>query len=145
MKTLLVQALVVLVLSADAAIAAGPSTKQECEAAGGNWGRWGLLVEERCNLPTRDAGKSCSDSSQCQSACVANMPVEKFKRRAVCSGPKYQGKPCDSVADCGGSEVCIIEFESIRGTGSCYGWTILVGTCLNRVKGGFISSPLCVD
>jgi hypothetical protein len=50
--------------------------KEECKLLGGKWlgevigrGRqWG------CERPTKDGGKSCTDSSQCESTCLANAP-----------------------------------------------------------------------
>lgn len=51
--------------------APAPSTRAECEAAGGTWGRLGLRPQEVCNLPTPDAGKACTDSKDCVSACIA--------------------------------------------------------------------------
>jgi len=52
-------------------MAAGPSTRADCEAAGGKWGRLGLRPQELCDLPTPDGGKTCTDSTDCASACVA--------------------------------------------------------------------------
>lgn len=121
------------------------SSKHACESLGGKWGNFGLLKKEQCNLPTSDAGKECSDSKQCESACVADIPFENFKKKGYCSGPKHKGKPCQNVKDCGGLEVCVIEFEKLPGTGTCYGWTNLLGTCLSYVENEMISSPLCVD
>ena len=51
--------------------AAQPTTRAECEAAGGQWGRFGLRQREMCDLPAPDAGKVCSDKQDCVSACVA--------------------------------------------------------------------------
>ncbi len=47
--------------------------KEQCEIAGGLWGIWGnqVPVIVLCNPSTSDAGKECSDSSQCQSFCQA--------------------------------------------------------------------------
>jgi hypothetical protein len=52
-------------------VAAEPTTRAECEAAGGQWGRFGLRQREMCDLPAPDAGKACSDKKDCVSACVA--------------------------------------------------------------------------
>jgi hypothetical protein len=48
-------------------------TQAKCEQKGGVWlgsvsGRGRSIG---CDLPTKDAGKTCSDSSQCESLCVA--------------------------------------------------------------------------
>lgn len=48
-----------------------PKTKAECIARGGEWIFAGPQnVVKECLLFTRDAGKSCQKSSQCQSECV---------------------------------------------------------------------------
>lgn len=61
------------------------STDQiSCESQGGNWGRFGLLQKEQCNLPTSDAGKECFDHSACKSVCVADD--------SVLAGDKVTGK-----------------------------------------------------
>lgn len=51
-----------------------PNDKQSCENIGGKWGSVGDVSPNTppyCNMPTNDAGKSCTDSSQCQSFCQA--------------------------------------------------------------------------
>jgi hypothetical protein len=61
-----------LILFAAACSTAGAQgTRAECEAAGGKWGRFGLRQRELCDLPAPDAGKVCTDSKDCASACVA--------------------------------------------------------------------------
>jgi len=47
------------------------TNKESCEAQGGRWSRHYLLPGESCILPTSDAGDPCTDSIQCESACVA--------------------------------------------------------------------------
>ncbi|MEI7511317.1 MAG: hypothetical protein WCJ84_04135 [Candidatus Peregrinibacteria bacterium] len=64
-----------------------PKTKQECEAQKGVWmeGNDIAPVNDTCTLPTKDAGKVCTDNSQCESACVPtdgrrqSNPGEKVK------------------------------------------------------------------
>ena len=90
---------------------AAPATREECEAAGGRWGRFGLRPQDVCNLPTPDAGKACTDASDCASACVAP-----------------DGAAVGSQA-----------------AGTCYGRTLLLGTCLKQVRGGVVTAPLCAD
>jgi hypothetical protein len=104
-----------------------------------------LLRKEVCNLPTKDKGKTCSDKADCESVCVTtdHMPPEKFERYGVCSNDET--KPCARAQDCGDSVVCIINFRPVKGTGQCWGWTIVRGNCLNYVNHGLISSPMCVD
>lgn len=43
-----------------------PINKAQCESEGGKWDKVGLGQVERCNLPTKDSTKSCTDGSQCQ-------------------------------------------------------------------------------
>ena len=132
-------------LVSTAGIAVEITSKQECEAAGGKWGQFGLFPKEQCNKPTTDSGKECTDSKQCQVACVTQVAADKFKQSGACAGPVYEGNDCKSKADCGGVEECITEVNKIPGKGACYGWTIMAGTCLSPVKGGMIGRPLCVD
>ncbi len=42
-----------------------------CEAAGGEYARGGILAYWMCYMPTSDAGKSCSRSSDCEAICYA--------------------------------------------------------------------------
>jgi hypothetical protein len=60
-----------ILLAAGRSVAAAQGTRAECEAAGGKWGRFGLRQRELCDLPAPDAGKACTDSKDCASACVA--------------------------------------------------------------------------
>lgn len=50
-----------------------PRDKESCEAQGGSWGPVGFSPEPVCILPTKDAGKICWDSSQCEAVCVAEL------------------------------------------------------------------------
>lgn len=54
---------------------ASPQDQASCEAQGGRWGRFGLMEKEQCDRPTTDAGKECSDHSECESACVTEDAV----------------------------------------------------------------------
>ena len=45
-----------------------------CRMRGGEWTRYGLPPKPVCLMKTKDAGKSCTDSSQCQGACVNYGP-----------------------------------------------------------------------
>ena len=83
-----------------------PANEDDCTAAGGSWGRFGLYVISECNMPTPDAGNSCSGAADCASACLFEIP--------------------DAI-------------------GTCYGYTILRGTCLTYVENGKPSKRLCVD
>jgi hypothetical protein len=64
-------ALIALCLVWSGVAPAEPTTRADCEAAGGRWGRFGLRQLEMCDLPAPDAGKVCSDKQDCVSACVA--------------------------------------------------------------------------
>jgi hypothetical protein len=60
-----------ILLAAGCSVAAAQNTRAECEAAGGKWGRFGIRPRELCDLPAPDAGKACTDSKECASACIA--------------------------------------------------------------------------
>jgi len=45
-------------------------TAQSCKAQGGSWQPVCMLGSEYCVLSYADAGKSCTDSSQCQGKCL---------------------------------------------------------------------------
>lgn len=51
-----------------------PTTEAECLARGGSWMTLGLPMQGKpkvCDLRATDAGKACTDSRQCQGACIA--------------------------------------------------------------------------
>ena len=52
-----------------------PNSKAACHAAGGRWGAAGLLGVEQCDVRAGDAGASCNDDTECQSACVTGDGV----------------------------------------------------------------------
>lgn len=54
-----------------------PGDQLSCEKLGGSWGRFGLMKIDQCNLPTTDADKVCSDSSECEGVCFTDAPVPK--------------------------------------------------------------------
>jgi hypothetical protein len=45
--------------------------RAECAAKGGTISTAGLAAKPHCVLPTRDAGKPCTSSSQCEAGCIA--------------------------------------------------------------------------
>ncbi len=51
------------------------ATKEECLAKGGSWQKWGLAQLEYCQIPSQDAGKSCTDNSQCTYKCISTSEV----------------------------------------------------------------------
>jgi hypothetical protein len=90
-----------------------------CEALGGRWGQIGLAPREACNLPTTDAGETCSDSDECESLCLADLTEEQ--KSQVNRGDLW-----------------------LRTTGQCAAWQSLAG-CLAPVENGVVSSILCID
>jgi hypothetical protein len=58
---------------------AAPKTAHACAAAGGTWRAVGMLRQELCDLPTHDAGKPCTGSSECESVCVAPAGADLTK------------------------------------------------------------------
>ena len=64
-----------------------PTNELECRQRGGNWSQQGLGEGPKvCDLKTKDYRKSCSDSSQCEGACMAATPdVAATKPRGFCS------------------------------------------------------------
>ena len=96
-----------------------PITKESCEALGGKWEKIGLASEESCNLPTSDAGKVCSDSSECEGSCLAELTADDLDKIS------QQGK--------------VVYTE-----GKCSPWRITAG-CNAFVTDGKVESVLCVD
>ncbi len=48
-----------------------PQNQADCQAAGGDWASFGIASTMLCNMPTSDAGMSCTDSSECEGSCLA--------------------------------------------------------------------------
>lgn len=48
------------------------TSREQCVAIKGTWRKVGVQQLEACDVPTRDAGKSCQRSAQCESLCVAS-------------------------------------------------------------------------
>lgn len=46
--------------------------RAQCDSLGGEIQRAGLLGWEHCILPYADAGKTCSDSAECEGRCLVN-------------------------------------------------------------------------
>lgn len=63
------------------------NTEAECLARHGTWGgtEMGRGRNPGCALPTKDAGKACTDPSQCEGSCLADHP------------PQVAGTPGQSV------------------------------------------------
>ena len=56
-----------------------------CRSKGGDWERTGQDMEYRCRIPAVDAGKVCSDGSECS--------------YGICTGGTY-GQPPPSAGNC---------------------------------------------
>ena len=52
------------------------ATKEECEKHRGTWIQTGMAQQEFCDIEAPDAGKQCTDNSQCESACVDPAPMQ---------------------------------------------------------------------
>tara|TARA_X000001316_G_scaffold6537_1_gene1601 strand:+ start:1621 stop:2190 length:570 start_codon:yes stop_codon:yes gene_type:complete len=67
---------------------ATPTERASCEAAGGTVARDGLLGWEQCIQRFADAGKACSDNSDCLGQCrltsSADMPGQDVKVTGTC-------------------------------------------------------------
>ena len=88
--------------------AAARAMRAECAAKGGTISTAGLAAKPHCVLPTRDAGRPCTSSSQCEAGCIApksappNAPVtgrckentEPFGCRALVEDGKAQPMMC---------------------------------------------------
>lgn len=74
--------------SSTATLAKGLSEaeKARCRTDGGTVQRLGMLRNEACVLPYADAGKSCTDSSQCLGRCQLDMraPVPEGTVHGLC-------------------------------------------------------------
>ncbi|MDO8558686.1 MAG: hypothetical protein Q7S09_05940 [bacterium] len=79
-----------------------PETQEACLEAGGVWGRMTPIHQkEYCNMQTSDAGKTCTDSSQCQGPCIGeyqgiNLTSGKCSEWRIASGCHaffHNGKP----------------------------------------------------
>ena len=65
---------------------ASAAERQSCTATGGTVSRQGLAGFEMCVLPYADAGKVCSDSSECLGQCraqILNTPQQSEATQAV--------------------------------------------------------------
>ncbi len=94
---------------------ASAAERQSCTAAGGTVSQQGLAGYEMCVLPYADAGKVCSDSSECLGQC-----------RAQTLNTPQQSEAAQSI------------------TGQCQANNIPFG-CHSEIIGGTPRPGLCVD
>jgi hypothetical protein len=52
------------------------TSREQCIALKGTWRKVGVQQLEACDVPTRDGGKSCQRSAQCESLCVASADAD---------------------------------------------------------------------
>ena len=74
-----------------------PKDKVSCEKIGGVWKRPGPRPTEECNIPTKDAGKVCFESNQCEGVCLADLSSEDISKGMKGKLFKTQGKCSDYI------------------------------------------------
>jgi hypothetical protein len=65
----------------------GPTapTEEACISAGGSWRSAGMLGSMMCHFRPTDAGKACTDSTECESRCVTASLVDyQARTRGIC-------------------------------------------------------------
>ncbi len=95
-----------------------PNTKASCEATGGTWAAFGISPIEKCVLPASDAGKECSDSSECEGSCVAELSKEDNDK--------------------------VLRGQAVSATGKCTSSKSVFG-CFPIVTQGKVDGILCID
>lgn len=72
-----------------------PANQGACESSGGTWGPVGFSEVPICVMLTYDGGKECSDSSECQATCEAELVEEDYDNLAK-GIPVYKKGRCTS-------------------------------------------------
>lgn len=72
-------------------------TSGSCEAQGGRLEIFVGSQQSYCNMPTGDAGQSCTTSSDCQSYCMAET--------MTCFGYETLGSGCHSYIHADGTRI----------------------------------------
>ena len=85
-------------------------TEAECRKLGGVWwspGMPGNPGPKICDLPTKDHGKVCSDSSECEGYCLSNRKYGiPYLTKGKCSKSTHL-VGCNNVVEAGSvTEVC---------------------------------------
>lgn len=57
-------------------------SEKACAEHNGKWQKVGKLQMPACILTPKDAGKACTDSSQCETRCIAKDPEPKAGEKA---------------------------------------------------------------
>jgi hypothetical protein len=74
-----------------------PKDRENCEQAGGIWKKMGPRPIEECNLPTKDAGKVCSGSNECEGVCLADLNKDEMGQGMKGKLFKTQGECSDFI------------------------------------------------
>lgn len=103
----------------EAALKAAGLDEKSCLDRGGKWKFYGELQKEGCSVPTKDHGKFCSDSAECEGACIAELDATQ-KSELKRGGRRFGLK------------------------GKCSEWTLNNG-CHSFVHKGFVTSIDCIE
>jgi len=95
-----------------------PKTSEDCLKEGGVWKKMGPDPIETCNIKTMDRGTICTDNSECEGWCQANLTRDQLQEG-------MQGK---SLAN---------------RKGQCSVWRVELG-CFGMLRQGTVS-VICVD
>lgn len=95
-----------------------PRTQFACEQAGGRWGPAGLFPSPICRMPTRDGGRPCADTGECEGLCLAALtPAQRN---------------------------LVQKRQKLEVLGTCTPHTPIFG-CMAIVKQGFVTGIECRD
>jgi hypothetical protein len=95
-----------------------------------------LALKPKLDGPTPTNETDCNDAS-------GEWGLFGLYRIPECNLPTPDvGTVCTDSTQC--ISVCVSELAT-GSSGTCYGWTIVRGTCLNYVDDGNVSGTLCVD
>ncbi|MFH0773664.1 MAG: hypothetical protein V1922_05130 [bacterium] len=95
-----------------------PKTKEECIKFEGVWKKQGPEPVETCNIKAADRGSICTDNSECEGWCQANITRDQVREGMM-------GK------------------LNIKGRGQCSVWRVELG-CFGMLEKGKIK-VLCID
>jgi len=95
-----------------------PKTKETCLQKGGIWKKQGPEPFETCNIKAKDRGAICTDNSECEGWCQANISRDQLREG-------MRGK------------------LNVKGRGSCSVWRVELG-CFGMLKKGSVA-VICID